>query len=180
MIRALVATALVVSAVACTPNATTGEPVAAGSGPFTNTGTCHARHVNVTDPQAWEPDPACAPGSTEGGLSLDQLCPVAHTRPIRPPTGYTEPIKRAQMREYGATQPINQYEEDHIISLELGGSPRDVRNLWPEPHPSPNEKDRVEGAAHAAVCNHTITLAYAQTHIAQDWYALGKELHAVS
>jgi hypothetical protein len=39
-------------------------------------GSCHARHVSITDPQAWEPDPACAPGATDGGLSLAQLCPV--------------------------------------------------------------------------------------------------------
>src|SRR5216683_2609243 len=24
------------------------------------------------------------------------------------------------------------YEEDHLVSLELGGHPRDPRNLWPE------------------------------------------------
>jgi hypothetical protein len=26
-------------------------------------GSCHARHVTITDPQAWEPDPACTPGA---------------------------------------------------------------------------------------------------------------------
>jgi hypothetical protein len=25
-------------------------------------GSCHARHVNITNAQAWEPDPACTPG----------------------------------------------------------------------------------------------------------------------
>jgi len=31
-------------------------------------GSCHARHVNVTNLQAWEPDPACTPGATDGAL----------------------------------------------------------------------------------------------------------------
>jgi hypothetical protein len=47
--------------------------------------SCHARHVNLTDAQAWEPDPACTPGATNGGLPMTQLCPVAHTKHIRPP-----------------------------------------------------------------------------------------------
>ena len=48
-------------------------------------GSCHARHVNITDAQAWEPDPACTPGATDGGLPMAQLRPVAHTKQIRPP-----------------------------------------------------------------------------------------------
>jgi len=169
---------LVVTLTACTPPQSPAANSAAA--PFTSTGTCHARHINPADPQAWEPDPTCTPGSTEGGLTIDQICPVAHTRQIRPPVSYTEPIKRAQMAAYGATMPISNYEEDHVISLELGGSPRDKRNLWPEPHQSPNEKDAVERAAHTYLCEHPEQLSRIQHEMATDWYALGRELHAVS
>jgi len=49
------------------------------------------------------------------------------------------------MKEYGYRRPRNAYEEDHLISLQLGGNPSDPRNLWPEfPH-SVNRKDNFEG-----------------------------------
>jgi hypothetical protein len=143
-------------------------------------GSCHARHVKVTDRQAWEPDPVCTPGTTDGGLLMAQLCPVAHTRPIRPPKSYTDALKRAQMRAYGDTGSPAQFEEDHLIPLALGGAPRDPQNLWPEPHPSPNEKDTVEGAAHDAVCLGKIALPDAQHRIATDWYELGKDLNVIT
>ena len=60
------------------------------------------------------------------------------------------------------------YEEDHLISLELGGAPRDQRNLWPEPGHSPNAKDTVENVLHSRVCAGTLALAEAQ-RIATDW-----------
>jgi hypothetical protein len=142
-------------------------------------GSCHARHVSVTDPQAWEPDPSCTPGATAGGLPLAQLCPVAHTTQIRPPRAYTDALKRAQMRAYGDTGSPATFEEDHLIPLALGGAPRDPQNLWPQPHASPNEKDTVEGAAHDAVCLGKIALPDAQHRIAIDWYQLGKDLHVL-
>ena len=142
-------------------------------------GSCHARHVNVADPQAWEPDLACTPGATDGGLPVTQLCPVAHTKPIRPPAAYTDALKRAQMRTYGDTGSPAHFEEDHLIPLALGGAPRHPQNLWPEPHPSPNEKDTVEGAAHDAVCMGKITLPDAQHRIATNWYQLGKDLNVI-
>jgi hypothetical protein len=142
-------------------------------------GSCHARHVSVTDPQAWEPDPACTPGATDGGLPLAQLCPVAHTTQIRPSRAYTDALKRAQMRAYGDTGSPATFEEDHLIPLALGGAPRDPQNLWPQPHASPNEKDTVEGATHDAVCLGKIALPDAQHRIATDWYQLGKDLHVL-
>ena len=48
------------------------------------------------------------------------------------------------MREYGLGGGPCDYQEDHLISLELGGHPTDRRNLWPEPRPRAEEVDRVE------------------------------------
>jgi hypothetical protein len=142
-------------------------------------GSCHARHVNLTDAQAWEPDLACTPGATDGGLPMAQLCPVAHTKQIRPPVSYTNALKRAQMRAYGDTGSPANFEEDHLIPLALGGAPRDPQNLWPQPHSSPNEKDTVEGAAHDAICSGKFALPDAQHRIATDWYQLGKDLNVI-
>jgi hypothetical protein len=142
-------------------------------------GSCHARHVNITDARAWEPDPGCTPGATDGGVPMAQLCPVAYTKQIRPPASYTGALKRAQMRAYGDAGSPAAFEEDHLIALELGGAPRDPHNLWPQPHSSPNEKDTVEGAAHDAVCSGKIALPDAQHRIATDWYQLGKDLNVI-
>ena len=59
------------------------------------------------------------------------ICKRGWTRTIRPPTSYTDALKRTQLREYGLTGPTSRYQEDHLISLELGGHPTDPRNLWP-------------------------------------------------
>ena len=51
---------------------------------------------------------------------------------MRPPTDYTNALKLRQMRAYGETGSPSGYQEDHLISLELGGHPTAPRNLWPE------------------------------------------------
>ena len=51
-----------------------------------------------------------------------------------------------------------QYEIDHLISLQLGGS-NDIANLWPEiadPRPGFHEKDTVENYLHSQVCDGNI------------------------
>jgi hypothetical protein len=64
------------------------------------------------------------------------------------------------------------YEEDLLISLELGGNPTDPQNLWPEPRygsPTATNKDKVENYLKAQVCNRNMSLADAQRGIATDW-----------
>ena len=61
------------------------------------------------------------------------------------------------------------YQIDHLIPLELGGAPADIRNLWPQPIATAHRKDRVEDALHAMVCEGSVSLASAQRAIAQDW-----------
>ncbi len=126
---------------------------------------CHTRGVL--------PDPNCTPGVTNDQVTqanINQtICVSGFTKTIRPSVEYTDHLKKQQMREYGFTDSIHNHEEDHLISLELGGSPSDPRNLWPEPHKSPNPKDKVEDFLHAAVCDNKITLQDAQHRISTDW-----------
>src|SRR5438309_91372 len=66
-------------------------------------------------------------------------------------------------------------ELDHLISLELGGSPDDVANLWPEPwtgDANAHQKDAVETHLKTEVCRGAVALADAQRIIATDWYAV--------
>jgi len=48
------------------------------------------------------------------------ICTHGWTATIRPPVDYTNALKRTQMRAYGETGPASAYQEDHLISLELG------------------------------------------------------------
>lgn len=119
---------------------------------------------------------ALNPNVTQANID-STICVRGWTRTIRPPEAYTEQLKREQIREYGyADRRLGHYEEDHLISLELGGSPTDPHNLWPEPHDVAGgwgsfTKDRLENALHEMVCEHRITLAQARGAIAQNWIA---------
>lgn len=101
------------------------------------------------------------------------------TKSIRPSSNYTTALKIKQIKEYGYqdTNPTH-YEEDHLISLELGGNPTSPQNLWPEPYTASiatggaKAKDAVENYLHKKVCAGAITLQEAQRLVTTDWYAM--------
>jgi hypothetical protein len=66
------------------------------------------------------------------------------------------------MREYGVGGSRSDYQEDHLISLELGGHPTDPRNLWPEPYPRASDVDSIENDLNAKVCSGELSLESAQ------------------
>jgi hypothetical protein len=124
------------------------------------------------------PDADCTPGAIDTNITQDNIqstiCVSGYTTTVRPPTKYTNALKTQQIKDYGYTDTnLSNYEEDHLISLELGGSPQDPKNLWPEPYNILNGarvKDRLENLLHVMVCNGSITLTEAQQEIATDWY----------
>jgi hypothetical protein len=93
------------------------------------------------------------------------ICVPGWTRTIRPPTTYTNELKLEQMRAYGSRGGPGDYQEDHLISLELGGDPRDPRNLWPEPRPHAEEVDGTENSLREGICSGAMTLAEGQRRI---------------
>jgi hypothetical protein len=111
-------------------------------------------------------DPARTPGVLNPDVTQadirSTICRRGWTATVRPPVSYTDDLKRRQMREYGETGPTSAYQEDHLISLELGGAPADPRNLWPEPQPRAGQVDRLENELNAQVCDGSLTLAEAQ------------------
>lgn len=123
------------------------------------------------------------PGATNPNITqaniTDTICnPNWSTKSIRPPASYTTALKKKQLVEFGyADTKLADYEEDHLVSLELGGDPKDPNNLWPEKYTASvadggaRSKDQVENELHREVCAGTITLAQAQTIITTDWYA---------
>jgi len=101
---------------------------------------------------------AVSPKLNEANLAETICNPDWSTRSIRPPASYTTRLKRDQMRAWGLPGRMRDYEEDHLIPLELGGDPTDTRNLWPEPYTSPGarQKDIVENYLHKQVCAGTL------------------------
>jgi hypothetical protein len=122
-------------------------------------------------------DPVRTPGVLNAAVTqatiADTICSSGWTRTIRPPTDYTNSLKLTQMRAYGEHGPLSAYQEDHLISLELGGDPTDPRNLWPEPYPRASKVDRIENELNAQVCSGDLSLGDAQRQEAQLKHAQG-------
>ncbi len=93
------------------------------------------------------------------------ICKSGWTKTIRPPVGYTNKLKVKQMVQYGETGPPSDYEEDHFIPLELGGAPKNAKNLWPEPHSQSNVSDPLETKLKKQVCKGILTLKKARAAI---------------
>jgi len=129
------------------------------------------------------PDSAQTPGApnpdiTQGNIP-DNICKIGwSTSSVRPSTSVTSRIKTETMKGYGFTDSPTDYELDHLISLQNGGCPDCVENLWPEAYgdvdhpmtqvqraswnrdnpgstgvlPGALEKDTVENHVHDEIC----------------------------
>lgn len=118
---------------------------------------------------------------TPGALNKDvtqenistTICKSGWTATIRPTVTYTNKLKEEQLKttylfytKIWGTE-MSAYEEDHLISLQLGGDPKDPKNLFPQPYAGNNarKKDVVETALKRLVCSDTIKLKDAQKAI---------------
>lgn len=123
------------------------------------------------------PDTACTPGAIIASATTSQICASGYAKSVR---NVTQQEKDLIYSEYGITTRFaGEYEIDHLISLELGGS-NDRANLWPEasdPKPGFHEKDAVENYLHAQVCAGKLSLAQAQQEIASNWLQIYQTLH---
>ncbi len=114
-------------------------------------------------------DSACTPGAILTDATVEKICQSGYASSVR---NVPESEKQQVYAEYGiASHTPGQYEVDHLVSLELGGS-NDISNLWPEaaaPKPGFHEKDKVENYMHDQVCSGAISLSQAQIQIATNW-----------
>ncbi|MGY6019016.1 hypothetical protein [Streptomyces spinosirectus] len=123
------------------------------------------------------PDSSCTPGADNSDVTQSDIhstiCVSGWTATVRPPTSYTNPLKAQGIIDYGYSDTnMADYEEDHLVPLELGGAPRDPGNLWPEPYSgtqTAHSKDGVETKLKNAVCAGTITLSAARSAIRSNW-----------
>jgi len=105
------------------------------------------------------------------------ICTHDWTSTVRPPPSYTNALKHKQLVASGyADQKRGDYEEDHRESLEVGGDPKDPRNLYPEPYSPPSGmgariKDKLETATGHAICSGAITLQQGRAILRGNWIA---------
>jgi hypothetical protein len=135
------------------------------------TGACHEDQGT--------PDRTCTPGvanpAVNQGNIAQTICKSGWTATVRPPASYTDRLKVQQIAEYGYTDtnPAD-YEEDHLMPLELGGNPTDPHNLWPQKRQAStgaSDKDELENYLHRSVCAGQKPLSQAQHDITTDWVA---------
>ena len=138
------------------------------------------------------PDPECTPGAINREVTPDPavlgrtVCRPGWTNTVRPADSAA--LKRQVLLRYGIAvdqSSLARYEMDHRVPLEIGGAPRDLANLWPEPwekdsrHPEGNaapgagaqSKDKVENRVRAEICNGRIGLQEGQKVFLGDWWS---------
>jgi hypothetical protein len=83
------------------------------------------------------PHPKLTPGKADVTVTqknlAENICNKNWTTgQIRPDTRVTDHIKVETMKAYGIGDAANNYELDHLVSLQNGGCPDCVENLWPQ------------------------------------------------
>jgi len=124
------------------------------------------------------PDSSLTPGAVNPDVTAanihQTICVPGWTKTIRAPASYTNKLKLEQMRLRGITGQPSDFEEDHLISIELAGHPTDPKNLWPQHWAEPwgaRDKDATETALKRLVCSGKVSLSDAQHAISTDWIA---------
>jgi hypothetical protein len=123
------------------------------------------------------PTPSLTPGVALSGVSAEQVCKPGYAGSVR---NVPSAEKNKVYKEYGiARRQPGEYEVDHLISLELGGS-NEITNLWPQNYKTApwnaHVKDRLENHLHSLVCAGSMTLEEAQRLISTDWIAAYRTL----
>jgi hypothetical protein len=135
----------------------------------TSTSTTTLTTPGPGQPSIILPNPKITPGVLNPKVRQSTIkmtmCKGGWTKTIRPPVSYTNTLKTQQMMQYGEAGSPSEYEEDHFIPLELGGAPKNPKNLWPEPHSQSRLSDPLETKLKRQVCKGLMKLAKARAAI---------------
>ena len=141
------------------------------------------KHVG---PAECYPDPAKTPGCIMPQATEEAVSQPGYSKTVRHVSnllkwqvfilyGFAAPGEAMDLKRLHELE--RQFEIDHFISLELGGS-NDIKNLWPEPYAAPvmesqtlgaRQKDVVETELHRRIKKGQLTLTDAQRIILTDW-----------
>jgi hypothetical protein len=129
------------------------------------------------------PDPALTPGDTDPNVTQENInktiCKHGYTKTVR---NVPESLKKQVFAEYGIKDHFGDYEVDHFISLELGGS-NSIKNLWPESYKiewNARKKDVVETNLGHQICAGKLSLLDAQKEVRDDWVKVYKQIKGYS
>ena len=107
-----------------------------------------------------------------GGIERNVCANDFRTGPIRATIHNFAGLKKKACAEYGVAKCDGSVEGDHLISIELGGCPDCLTNIWPQPMSEARVKDhQVEDVLPKLVCSGKMSLKDAQRCIAKDWVA---------
>lgn len=110
------------------------------------------------------------------GIEVNLCAPDFSASRIRATIRNFAGLKRKACAEYGVKRCDKSVEGDHLISIELGGCPDCLANLWPQPMGEAKIKDHhVEDVLPKLICAGRLSLKTAQRCIAKDWAACGKK-----
>jgi hypothetical protein len=120
------------------------------------------------------PIPNLTPGAARP-ITASQACVAG---PLDQMSSIPLSVRQQVFHEYGMDDaPSKQYEVDHLITPELGGTD-DIQNLWPEPYSSEwnaRVKDQLEDHLRELVCEGKLDVSTAQREIATDWISAYKK-----
>lgn len=118
-------------------------------------------------------------GAVDLRSTKDDICTSGYTKTVRNVSAKT---KKSVFTAYGIYDNFGNFEIDHIISLELGGS-NEKKNLFPQPYyiyPGAREKDVVENYFKKQICKGKITMLVAQKEIVNNWIAWYLKIENIS
>jgi len=119
------------------------------------------------------PNPVTTPGVLNPAVSdatkAQTVCKANWTATVRPPVSYTDKLRAADVMP--GHHPA-EFELDHLLSIEDGGSPTSPQNLWDmiyADHYGARVKDVLETKMHRLYCAGTVTLDQARAALSPNW-----------
>lgn len=144
-------------------------PINTPAAATSTTGETTTTPVPNPKPKLILPNRTRTPGATNPVVTqatiTKTICVSGWTARVRPPVSFTNTLKLRQIKQYGEKGKPAAYEEDQLIPLELGGAPRNPKNLWPEPRSQSKHSDPLEAALNRKVCAGSLSLAAARKQI---------------
>ena len=138
---------------------------------------CAASAALAEIPAPYDPNNKATPGVANPKVTQRNIkrtiCSDTWVKSQRPSAKYLDEQKARQLKggKYGSTDPTI-FEEDHRIPIEVGGHPRDPKNLWPESTTvrwNAFVKNKLETYVQTEICAGHMKLADGRAIFQRDW-----------